>query len=93
LGVPFNIASYALLTMMIAQCTDHVPGEFIWTGGDTHLYSNHLEQADLQMTRTPMPLPKMKINPAVKDIFGFTIDDFDLVGYESHPHIAAKVAV
>lgn len=93
LGVPFNIASYALLTMMVAQVTNMVPGEFIWTGGDCHLYNNHLEQADLQLTRDPLPLPKMKINPAVKDIFSFTIDDFTLIGYDAHPHIKAEVAV
>jgi len=93
LGVPYNIASYALLTMMVAQCTDHIPGEFIWTGGDCHLYSNHIEQTDLQLSRTPHALPKMKINKAVKDIFGFTIDDFELVDYVAHPHIKAQVAV
>lgn len=93
LGVPFNIASYALLTMMVAQVTNMVPGEFIWTGGDCHLYSNHLEQADLQLTRDPLALPHMKLNPAVKDIFGFTIDDFTLIGYDAHPHIKAEVAV
>lgn len=79
--------------MMIAQVCDMVPGEFIWTGGDCHLYSNHLEQADLQLTRDPLPLPKMKINPAVKGIFSFTIDDFTLIGYDAHPHIKAEVAV
>ncbi|WP_312270398.1 MULTISPECIES: thymidylate synthase [Pseudomonas] len=93
LGVPFNIASYALLTMMVAQVTGYEPGDFIWTGGDSHLYANHLEQTDLQLTREPLPLPTMKLNPAVKDLFEFTFDDFELVGYESHPHIKAPVAV
>ncbi|GGM13142.1 thymidylate synthase [Pseudomonas asuensis] len=93
LGVPFNIASYALLTMMVAQVTGYEPGEFIWTGGDSHLYANHLEQTDLQLTREPLPLPTMKLNPEVKDLFDFTFDDFELVGYESHPHIKAPVAV
>lgn len=93
LGVPFNIASYALLTLMVAQVCDLEPGEFIWTGGDCHLYSNHLEQADLQLSREPLPLPAMKINPAVKDIFGFTFEDFTLEGYQSHPHIKAPVAI
>ncbi len=93
LGVPFNIASYALLTMMIAQVCDLEPGEFIHTLGDAHLYLNHLEQAELQLTRDCRPLPQMKINPAVKDIFGFTIDDFELVNYDPHPHIKAEVAV
>lgn len=93
LGVPFNIASYALLTMMIAQVCDLEPGEFVWTGGDTHLYSNHFEQAQLQLTRTPFPLPQMKINPAVKDIFSFKFEDFELVNYQCHPGIKAPVAV
>ncbi|TWI52305.1 thymidylate synthase [Pseudomonas duriflava] len=93
LGVPFNIASYALLTMMVAQVTGYEPGEFIWTGGDSHLYANHLEQTDLQLSREPLPLPTMKLNPEVKDLFDFTFDDFELVGYESHPHIKAPVAV
>jgi thymidylate synthase len=93
LGVPFNIASYALLTMMVAQVTGLKPGEFIHTFGDAHLYSNHLEQADKQLARTPKPLPKMIINPEVKSIFDFTYDDFKLEGYEAHPHIAAPVAV
>lgn len=93
LGVPFNIASYALLTMMVAQVTNMVPGEFIWTGGDCHIYKNHLEGIDLQLTREPHPLPKMKINPEVKDIFSFTYEDFDLVGYTSDPHISLPVAV
>lgn len=93
LGVPFNIASYALLTMMLAQVCDMDLGDFVWTGGDTHLYSNHFEQAQLQLTRTPFPLPKMKINPAVKDIFGFQFEDFELLNYQCHPAIKAPVAV
>ena len=93
LGVPFNIASYALLLMMVAQVTDHAPGEFIWTGGDCHIYSNHLEQIDLQLTRDPHPLPTMKINPQVRDIFDFKYEDFSLDNYVSHPHIAMPVAV
>lgn len=93
LGVPFNIASYALLTMMMAHVTGLKPGEFIHSFGDVHLYSNHLEQADLQLTRTPGRLPKMILNDAVKDIFSFTFDDFELQGYESAPHIAAPVSV
>jgi thymidylate synthase len=93
LGVPFNIASYALLTMMIAQAAGLAPGEFIHTLGDTHLYLNHLEQADLQLTRTPRPLPRMNINPAVRSIFDFRYEDFALSGYDPHPHIKAEVAV
>jgi thymidylate synthase len=93
LGVPFNIASYALLTMMVAQVTDLKPGEFIHTFGDAHLYLNHVEQALTQLQRPFRPLPRMTINPAVKDIFGFRYDDFTLVGYDPHPHIAAPVAV
>jgi thymidylate synthase len=93
LGVPFNIASYALLTMMIAQVCDLDPGEFVHSFGDVHLYNNHFEQANLQLTRTPFPLPQMKINPAVKDIFNFTFEDFELLNYESHPAIKAPVAV
>ena len=93
LGVPFNIASYALLTLMVAQVTGLQPGEFIWTGGDTHLYSNHLEQATLQLAREPRPLPTMRINPAVTDIFGFKYDDFQLANYEPWPAIKAPVAV
>lgn len=93
LGVPFNIASYALLTQMMAQVTGLKAGEFIHSFGDAHLYLNHLEQADLQLTRRPMALPEMRINPDVKDIFGFRYDDFELVGYEAHPHIKAPVAV
>lgn len=93
LGVPFNIASYALFTMMIAQVCDMDLGDFVWTGGDTHLYSNHFEQAQLQLTRTPFPLPQMTINPAVKDIFDFVYEDFELVNYQCHPAIKAPVAV
>ncbi len=93
LGVPFNIASYALLTMMVAQVTGLKPGEFIHTLGDAHLYSNHLEQARLQLTRTPRALPTMTLNPDVKDIFAFRYDDFTLTGYDPDPHIKAEVAV
>jgi len=93
LGVPFNIASYALLTMMIAQVCDLEYGEFVHSFGDAHLYLNHLEQVDEQLSRSPMKLPEMKINPDVRDIFDFKYDDFELVGYESHPHIKAEVAV
>jgi thymidylate synthase len=93
LGVPFNIASYALLTMMIAQVCGLRPGDFVHTLGDAHLYSNHLEQARLQLTRDFRPLPTMKINPEVKDIFDFKFEDFELVGYDPHPHIKAAVAV
>ncbi len=93
LGVPFNIASYALLTMMMAQVCGLEPGEFVHTLGDAHLYSNHLEQTRLQLSRTPYGLPKMQINPEVKDIFGFRFEDFELVGYEHHPPIKAPVAV
>jgi len=93
LGVPFNIASYALLTMMVAQVVDLQPGEFIHTLGDAHLYLNHLEQARLQLTRAPRPLPTMRLNPQVKDIFAFRFEDFTLEGYDPHPHIAAPVAV
>ncbi len=93
LGVPFNIASYALLTMMVAQVCDLLPGDFIHTLGDAHLYSNHLEQARLQLGRDPYPLPTMRINPEVKDLFAFTFDDFELRDYQFHPHIKAEVAV
>ena len=93
LGVPFNIASYALLTLMVAQVCDLEPGEFIWSGGDCHLYANHLEQTDLQLSREPLPLPTVKLNPEVKDLFAFRFEDFELVGYQSHPHIKAPVAV
>lgn len=93
LGVPFNIASYALLTLMVAQVCGLEPGEFVHTFGDVHLYSNHLEQARLQLTRTPYPLPVMKLNPGVKDIFAFRFEDFTLENYQSHPAIKAPVAV
>ena len=93
LGVPFNIASYALLTMMVAQVCELEPGDFIHTFGDAHLYLNHLEQARLQLSRAPRALPVMKLNPAVKDIFAFRYEDFTLEGYEPHPHIKAAVAV
>lgn len=93
LGVPFNIASYALLTMMMAQVCGLQPGEFIWTGGDCHLYSNHMEQVEEQLAREPFPLPSMKINPAVDDIFAFRFEDFELCDYQAHPHIKAQVAV
>lgn len=93
LGVPFNIASYALLTMMVAQVCDLQPGDFVHTFGDAHLYLNHLEQARLQLTREPYPLPQMKLNPAVKHIFEFKYEDFELVNYQFHPHIKAAVAV
>jgi thymidylate synthase len=93
LGVPFNIASYALLTLMVAQVTGFKPGEFVHTFGDAHLYLNHLEQARLQLSRAPRALPTMTINPAVKDIFSFRYEDFTLHGYDPHPHIKAKVAV
>jgi thymidylate synthase len=93
LGVPFNIASYALLTLMVAQVTGLKGGEFIHTLGDAHLYSNHLEQANLQLSRAPKKLPVMKLNPAVRDLFAFRYEDFTLEGYEPHPHIKAAVAV
>ena len=93
LGVPFNIASYALLTMMVAQACNLKPGDFVHTFGDTHLYLNHLDQAREQLTRKPYPLPTMRINPDVKDIFGFRYEDFKLENYQSHPHIKAEVAV
>ncbi len=93
LGVPFNIASYALLTAMVAQVCGLRPGEFVHTFGDVHLYLNHVEQALLQLTRTPRPLPRMELNPAVNDLFKFGYDDFKLVGYDPHSHIAAPVAV
>jgi len=93
LGVPFNIASYALLTLMVAQVCGLEPGEFIHTFGDVHLYNNHLEQARLQLTRQPYPLPVMKLNPAIKDIFGFRFEDFTLENYQPHPAIKAPVAV
>jgi thymidylate synthase len=93
LGVPFNIASYALLTMMMAQVCGYEPGEFVWTGGDVHLYSNHVEQAQLQLSRDFRPLPQMKMNPEVKNIFDFKYEDFSLENYDPHPHIKAAVAV
>ena len=93
LGVPFNIASYALLTLMVAQVTELEPGDFVHTLGDTHLYLNHLEQARLQLSRLPRPLPTMRLNPAVADLFEFRYEDFALEGYEPHPHIKAEVAV
>jgi thymidylate synthase len=93
LGVPFNIASYALLTMMIAQVCGLEPGDFVHTLGDAHLYSNHAEQVDLQLSREPLSLPTMKINPDVKNIFDFTFEDFELVDYEHHEHIKAPIAV
>jgi thymidylate synthase len=93
LGVPFNIASYALLTMMLAQVCDLEPGDFVHTLGDAHLYTNHQEQVELQLSRDPLPLPQMKINPAIKDIFDFTFDDFELVDYQHHEHIKGIVAV
>ncbi len=93
LGVPFNIASYALLTMMVAQVCDLELGDFVHTLGDAHLYLNHLEQVDLQLSREPLAKPTMRMNPAVKDIFEFTFDDFELLDYQSHPHIKAPVAI
>jgi len=93
LGVPFNIASYALLTLMVAQVCDLEPGEFVHTFGDAHLYLNHIEQAQLQLSRELRPLPKMELNKTVKDIFGFIYEDFTLSGYDPHPHIKAPVAV
>ena len=93
LGVPFNIASYALLTMMMAQVCGYEPGTFVWTGGDVHLYSNHIDQAREQLTRDTRTLPSMKINPDVKDLFAFKFEDFELINYDPHPHIKAPVAV
>jgi thymidylate synthase len=93
LGLPFNIASYSLLTLMMAQVSDLEPGDFIISLGDCHLYSNHFDQARLQLTRKPFPPPRMQLNPAVKDIFGFDFADFTLLDYEAHPHIKAAVAV
>ncbi len=91
--MPFNIASYALLTLMVAQVTGLEPGEFIHTFGDAHLYGNHLEQARTQLEREPRALPTMRLNPQVRSIFGFRFEDFELAGYEPHPHIRAPVAV
>jgi thymidylate synthase len=93
LGVPFNIASYALLTMMVAQVTGLKPGDFVHTFGDAHIYNNHFDQVNLQLSRTPFPLPQMKINPDVKSIFDFKYDDFELVNYQCHPHIKGEVSV
>ena len=93
LGVPFNIASYALFTMMVAQVCDLKPGDFVHTFGDAHLYNNHLDQTELQLSREPRALPTMKINPAVKDIFSFKYEDFELINYDPHPHIKGAVAV
>lgn len=93
IGLPFNIASYALLTLMVAQVVGMLPGDFVWTGGDCHIYTNQLDGVGVQLTREPMQLPTMEINPEIKDIFGFTIDDFKLVNYEAHPHIVMPVAV
>jgi thymidylate synthase len=93
LGVPFNIASYALLTMMVAQASDLLPGDFVHTLGDAHLYQNHLEQAKLQLERAPRPLPRMRLNPEVKDLFAFRAGDFTLEGYDPHPHIKGEVSV
>ena len=93
LGVPFNIASYSLLTMMVAQVCGYEPGEFVHTFGDLHLYSNHFEQANLQLSREPRPLPAMQLNPAVKDLFAFDFTDFTLLNYDPHPAIKAPIAV
>jgi len=93
LGVPFNIASYALLTMMMAQVTSLQPGEFVHTLGDAHIYLNHIDQVKLQLTREPFPLPEMRLNPAVKDLFAFQYQDFELVNYQSHPHIKGEISV
>jgi thymidylate synthase len=93
LGVPFNIASYALFTLMVAQVCGYRPGDFVWTGGDCHLYNNHLEQTRLQLSRELRPLPRLELNPDVQDIFAFRFDDFSLRGYDPHPHISAPVAV
>jgi thymidylate synthase len=93
LGVPFNIASYALLTLMVAQVTGYEPGEFVHTFGDAHLYLNHLQQAEEQLSRRPYPLPQMRLNPQVKSLFDFVYADFELVNYQYHPHISAPIAV
>ena len=93
LGVPFNIASYALFTMLIAQVTDLQPGDFVHTFGDVHLYNNHIDQAKEQLSRDTRPLPQMKINPKIKDITAFTFEDFELINYDPHPHIKAAVSI
>lgn len=93
LGVPFNVGSYSLLTMMVAQCVNMVPGEFIWTGGDVHLYDSHIQQAQLQLTRTPTTLPQVVLNPQIKDLFAFTFEDITLEGYVAQPSIKAPVAI
>ena len=93
LGVPFNIASYALLTLMIAHVTGFKPGEFIHTLGDAHIYNNHIEQCKLQLTREPYPLPQVRLNPNVRSLFDFTLEDIELVGYRAHPHIKGEVSV
>jgi thymidylate synthase len=93
LGVPFNIASYALLTLMMAQTTGLAPGEFVHTLGDAHIYLNHIDQVKLQLSRKPYPLPEMRINPNVSSLFDFSYEDFELVGYESHPHIKGEISV
>ena len=93
LGVPFNIASYALLTHMLAQVTNLKAGEFIHTFGDAHLYNNHLQEAELQLSREPRPLPRLKINPNIESLFDFSFEDFELTGYDPHPHIKAPVSV
>ena len=93
LGVPFNIASYALLTLMMAQATGLAPGDFVHSFGDAHIYTNHLEQVDIQLQRAPYPMPRMRLNPAVTDLFAFRYEDFTLENYQAHPHIAGKVAV
>ncbi len=93
LGVPFNVASYALLTLMMAQVTSLDPGDFVWTGGDVHIYLNHLDQVKTQLARHPYPLPQMKINPEVRDISGFCYEDFELINYQAHPHIPGSVSV
>src|SRR3546814_1863010 len=93
LGLPFNIASYALLLHMLAQQCDLEPGEFIWTGGDTHIYSNHMEQVRLQLTREPLPLPRLELKRRPPAIDAYRYEDFEIIGYEAHPHIAGEVAV
>jgi thymidylate synthase len=93
LGVPFNIASYALLTYMFAQQCDFLPGEFVWTGGDVHLYSNHVEQAKLQLSRSPYPMPQLNIRRKPASIFDYDFEDFEIVNYQAHPSIKAPIAV